>query len=66
MNTFSFVVLAALLFWPAAASAQLNVLMSLFGIMLSMKRSFCRRRWSVLAILCQVHNRQHSLEEDAA
>jgi molybdate transport system substrate-binding protein len=28
MNTFSFVVLAALLFWPAAASAQLNVLMS--------------------------------------
>jgi hypothetical protein len=28
MNTFSFVILATLLFWPAAASAQLNVLMS--------------------------------------
>jgi molybdate transport system substrate-binding protein len=28
MNTFAFVMAAALLFWPAAASAQLNVLMS--------------------------------------
>src|SRR5258708_22297033 len=28
MNTFSFVILATLLFWPAASSAQLNVLIS--------------------------------------
>ena len=28
MNTFSFVILASLLFWPAASSAQLNVLIS--------------------------------------
>jgi molybdate transport system substrate-binding protein len=28
MNTFSFVISAAMLFWPAAASAQLNVLIS--------------------------------------
>jgi len=28
MNTFSFVIFATLLFWPAAASAQLNVLIS--------------------------------------
>ena len=28
MHTFSFVIFATSLFWPAAASAQLNVLMS--------------------------------------